>query len=102
LVQAGLQRLVSIDSATMAEHERNRGLAGLEARLIEGIERARRHGIPVWASVTVSRLVNYEDLPATLDHLGFGSVSFSYPRRVPFGSTSLVYDAQSPLIDPLA
>jgi MoaA/NifB/PqqE/SkfB family radical SAM enzyme len=71
LAEAGLKRLlVSIDSAAMAEHERNRGLARLEQRLIEGIARARHFGIPVCASVTVSRLVNYEDLPATLRRLG--------------------------------
>jgi hypothetical protein len=44
-------------------------------------------------------LVRYEDLPATLQRLGFDDVSFSYPRREPFGSSSLVYDNQSKLID---
>jgi MoaA/NifB/PqqE/SkfB family radical SAM enzyme len=100
LAQAGLKRLlISIDSAAMEQHEKNRGLPGLERRLIAGIGRARGYGIPVWASVTVSRLVKYEDLPATLKRLGFDSVSFSFPRREPFGSTSLVYDSRSKLID---
>jgi len=78
LVAAGLSRLmVSIDSAGLAEHERNRGLEGLEHRLAEGIAQA---------------------LPDTLRRLGFDCASFSYPRREPFGSTSLVY-GESPLVD---
>lgn len=48
--------------------------------------------------MTVSRLVRYDQLPATLRRLGFDNVSFSYPRREPFGSTSLVY-GDSQLVD---
>ena len=100
MAAAGLSRLiVSIDSANLAEHERNRGLEGLERRLVEGIAQARVCGLPVQASVTVNRLVGYDELPATLLHLGFDCVSFSYPRREPFGSTSLVYDGESHLVD---
>ncbi len=100
LAQAGLSRLiVSIDSARLAEHERNRGLEGLERRLVEGIAGARARGLPVQASVTVSRLVDYDELPDTLRRLGFDDVSFSYPRREPFGSTSLVYGERSQLVD---
>ena len=99
LAEAGLARLiVSIDSANLAEHERNRGLEGLEHRLADGIARARELGLPVQASVTVSRLIRYEELPDTLRRLGFDNVAFSYPRREPFGSTSLVYGA-SELVD---
>jgi hypothetical protein len=36
--------------------------------------------------VTVSRLVRYDELPATLRKLGFDAVGFSYSRREPFGS----------------
>jgi MoaA/NifB/PqqE/SkfB family radical SAM enzyme/DNA-binding XRE family transcriptional regulator len=100
LAAAGLKRLtVSIDSADMAEHERNRGLPGLAVRIEQGIASARAFSIPVDASVTVSRLVRYEALPATLTKLGFSGVNFSYPRREPFGSTSLVFDESSTLID---
>jgi MoaA/NifB/PqqE/SkfB family radical SAM enzyme len=100
LVDAGLDRLiVSIDSADRATHERNRGLEGLERRLIEGIAGARACGLPVQASVTVSRLLRYDELPATLQRLGFDEVSFSYPRREPFGSNSLVYGGDSTLVD---
>jgi MoaA/NifB/PqqE/SkfB family radical SAM enzyme len=100
MAAAGLSRLiVSIDSANLAQHERNRGLEGLERRLVEGIAQARVCGLPMQASVTVNRLVRYDELPATLLHLGFDCVSFSYPRREPFGTTSLVYDGESHLVD---
>ncbi len=100
LAAVGLKRLlVSIDSADMEAHERNRGLEGLEVRIREGVARSRALGIPVCASVTVSHLVRFESLPDTLGRLGFDVVAFSYPRRDPFGSTSLVYDENSALID---
>ena len=85
-----IQLIVSLDSADLAERERNRGLNGLERRLAEGIAQAREYGLPVQASVTVSRLVRYDALPETLRRLGFVYVAFSYPRAAPFGSTSLV------------
>src|SRR5262249_45834306 len=100
LAAAGLcQLIVSIDSHALAEHERNRGLEGLEHRLAEGIARARACGLPVQASVTVSRLVHYDELPDTLRRLGFDDVAFSYPRCDPLGSTSLVYGEESRLVD---
>jgi hypothetical protein len=67
--------------------------------MADGIARAHPCGLPVSASVTVSRLVRYDELPATLRRLGFDAVGFSYPRREPFGSTSLVYGAKSALVD---
>src|SRR5262249_28725757 len=46
LAAAGLSRLVvSIDSAELGAHERNRGLAGLERRLVDGIAAARSRGL---------------------------------------------------------
>ena len=100
LADAGLQRLeISIDSDSLAEHESNRGLEGLTERLIEGIREAHAYGLPVVACVTVNRLVRYERLPETLDHLGFDAVVFSYPRRNPLGSSSLVFDGDSHLVD---
>jgi MoaA/NifB/PqqE/SkfB family radical SAM enzyme len=99
LAAAGLDRvIISLDSAKLAEHERNRGLQGLERRLVEGIARAHACGLPAQASVTVSRLARYDELPDTLQRLGFDNVSFSYPRREPLGSTSLVY-GESQLVD---
>jgi MoaA/NifB/PqqE/SkfB family radical SAM enzyme len=100
LAAAGLGRLIiSLDSAELAEHERNRGLVGLGSRLTRGVAHAHALGLPVQASVTVSRLVRHERLPDTLRQLGFDDVSFSYPRREPFGSTSLVYSGGSQLVD---
>ena len=99
LAAVGLCRLiVSLDSADLAEHERNRGLKGLERRLAEGIAQARDYGLPVQASVTVNRLVRYDELPDTLRRLGFDNVAFSYPRHEPLGSSSLVY-GESDLVD---
>jgi MoaA/NifB/PqqE/SkfB family radical SAM enzyme len=99
LAAAWLDRLiVSIDSADLAEHERNRGLEGLEDRIAEGIARARKYRLPVQASVTVNRLVRFEELPDTLRRLVFDDLAFSYPRREPLGSTSLVYGT-SDLVD---
>lgn len=100
LATAGLRRLlVSIDSHSMAKHELNRGLEGLRRRIAEGVARARELGIPTSASVTVSRLVDYEALPETLERLGFHAVTFSYPNREAFRSNSLVYSEHSALID---
>jgi MoaA/NifB/PqqE/SkfB family radical SAM enzyme len=100
LAAAGLRRLlVSIDSDSMAKHEVNRGLDGLHRRIADGIARARKLGIPASASVTVNRLVDYQALPDALQRLGFHAVTFSYPRREPFGSSSLVYSEDSVLID---
>jgi MoaA/NifB/PqqE/SkfB family radical SAM enzyme len=100
LAAAGLRRLlISIDSDSMAKHDLNRGLSGLHRRIAEGIKRAAALGIPTSASVTVNRLVDYEALPEALERLGFYAVTFSYPRREPFGSSSLVYSEHSALID---
>lgn len=99
LVAAGLGTLlVSIDSHSLSAHERNRGLEGLGERVRMGLAAARRNGIPTLASVTVSRLVQYDLLPGLLNWLGFDGVTFSYPRLEPLGSSSLVYNPNSALI----
>ena len=100
LADAGLQNLlVSIDSADPEAHDRNRGLRGGSQRIARGIARINARGVPVMASVTVSKLVDFDALPATLRRLGFDAVSFSYPRKEPFGSSSLVYGEDSDLVD---
>jgi MoaA/NifB/PqqE/SkfB family radical SAM enzyme len=91
--------LVSIDSHSMKDHERNRGLRGLKKRIQSGLVVAREHGIPTIASITMSRLVDYESLPEVLSDLGFDFATFSYPRRRPLGSSSLVYSKDSALVD---
>jgi len=100
LIDAGLQTLlVSIDSHSMADHESNRGLKGLETRLRSGLATARRSGITTLASITVNKLVRYETLPGLLRSFGFDAVTFSYPRKERFGSSSLVFGETSPLVD---
>jgi MoaA/NifB/PqqE/SkfB family radical SAM enzyme len=100
LVDAGLGTLlVSIDSHSLEEHERNRGLYGVGERIQQGLVFARSRGVPTMASVTVSRLVRFQDLPELLRRLGFDGVTFSYPRRTPFESSSLVFSQNSPLIN---
>jgi len=100
LIEAGLQTLlVSIDSHSMTDHECNRGLKGLETRLRSGLATARRSGITTLASITVNKLVRYEALPDLLRSLGFDAVTFSYPRKEPFGSSSLVFGETSSLVD---
>src|SRR5215472_6466080 len=59
---------------------------------------AHAYRLAVQASVTVNRLVRYDELPDTLRRLGFDDVAFSYPRREPLGSSSLVY-GDSDLVD---
>jgi MoaA/NifB/PqqE/SkfB family radical SAM enzyme len=99
LIAAGLGTLVvSIDSHSLADHERNRGLQGVGARIRDGLAAARSGRIPAFASVTVNRLVNYEHLPELLRSLGFDAVSFSYPRVEPLGSSSMAFSPDSALI----
>ncbi|TCM20364.1 MoaA/NifB/PqqE/SkfB family radical SAM enzyme [Novosphingobium sp. PhB165] len=100
LAKAGLQNLlVSIDSHDLAAHEANRGLRNLTDRIARGIVQLKARGVPVMASVTVNKLVDFAALPDTLRQLGFDAVTFSYPRKDPFGSSSLVYDEDSDLVD---
>jgi MoaA/NifB/PqqE/SkfB family radical SAM enzyme len=100
LVRAGLGTLlVSIDSHSMAEHERNRGLQGVGERIRQGLAVARRSHIPTMASVTVSRLVQFDALPELLQRLGFDAVVFSWPRRAPLGSSSMVFNPDSALLN---
>jgi MoaA/NifB/PqqE/SkfB family radical SAM enzyme len=99
LAEAGLNTLlVSLDSHSIEQHERNRGLRGLGERMRQGVAASRRHRIPALASITVSRLVSYQALAPTLRELGFDAVTFCYPRRERLGSSSLIYDEASPLI----
>lgn len=97
LIAAGLGTLlVSIDSHSTEAHELNRGLKGVGERIRAGVAKVHEHGIPAISVVTVSHLVKYDELPALLADLGFDAVSFSYPRKEPFGSSSLVYGSEWP------
>lgn len=100
VLDAGLGTLlISIDSHSLEKHEKNRGLRGVGERIKAGVTKAKARGVPAIAVVTVNHLVEYEKLPELLSSLGFDAVSFSYPRKEPFGSSSLVYGAESELVD---
>ncbi len=100
MADAGLGTLfVSIDSHSMDEHERNRGLPGLGARIREGLIEARRLGVTTLASVAVNRLVDFDRLPSLLSGLGFWGVNFSYPRREEGGPSPLGFGMATPLTD---
>ncbi len=77
---AGLSSFViSVDAASAAAHERNRGLPGVCRRIRAANQEIARLRLHATASVTMSRLVDYERLPEFLTDLGFASVTFSYP-----------------------
>lgn len=100
LAQGGLSFLhVSIDSHSMDTHERNRGLLGLGARVREGLVHARRAGLLTFASVTISRLVDFDKLPPLLLDLGFEGIVFSYPRRENMALSPLGFGSETPLTD---
>lgn len=100
VVKAGLGTLlVSLDSDSVAKHEENRGLKGVCERIRKGVKIARDNGVTTISVVTVNHLVNFEKLPDLLKDLGFDAVSFSYPRKEPFGSSSLVYSDDCDLVD---
>ncbi len=101
LPAAGITTLfVSIDAADAAVHERNRGLKGVCERIRSSIPRMAERGVTPIASVTMSRLVtDYPALAHFLRELGFAAVTFSYPRKAPLGSSSLVWSEDSSLVD---
>ena len=82
LAAAGLSSaIISIDAATTEAHESNRGLPGVCEKIREANRVLKALHIGSTASVTMSRLVDYDALPDFLTSLGFHSVTFSYPLR---------------------
>jgi MoaA/NifB/PqqE/SkfB family radical SAM enzyme len=80
LADAGLSSfIISIDAAEAETHERNRGLPGVCERIREANAVIGELGLHSTASVTMSRLVDYDVLPDFLKSLGFKAVTFSYP-----------------------
>ncbi len=91
LADAGLASVyISIDAASADVHEKNWGLPGVCARIREANVILKRADIGTAASVTMSRLVDYEKLPAFMESLGFDSLTFSYPLAA-LSSTYLSY-----------
>jgi hypothetical protein len=92
--------LISIDAPDVEMHETNRGLRGACARIAAATGRMRSLEITAIASVTMSRLIrDYKALASFLCGLGFSAVTFSYQRRTPLGSSSLVRSEDSDLVD---
>jgi MoaA/NifB/PqqE/SkfB family radical SAM enzyme len=80
MTDAGLSSLIiSVDAASQAVHEQNRGLPGVCERIRQAVATLHELGMHATASVTMSKLVDYEALPEFLSSLGFTSVVFSYP-----------------------
>jgi MoaA/NifB/PqqE/SkfB family radical SAM enzyme len=78
--EAGLSSFViSIDAADAEAHEANRGLPGVCDKIREANAEIESLGMIATASVTLSRLLDLDKLPAFLKDLGFTSVTFSYP-----------------------
>jgi MoaA/NifB/PqqE/SkfB family radical SAM enzyme len=79
-IAAGLSSFViSIDAASAEVHEENRGLPGVCDKIREANKIISELGLIATASVTLSRLLDLDRLPAFLTDLGFESVTFSYP-----------------------
>jgi len=98
LADAGLSSfLISIDAMDVKIHESNRGLPGVCERILESNRIIKKLRLGSTASVTMSRLVDYENLPPFLESLGFSSVTFSYPLTH-LGSSFLGY-AKSKLVN---
>jgi len=101
LAASGLKNVyVSIDAATIAEHENNRGLKGLGKRILSATERMPGLGITPIAQVTMNKMISdYRALTKLLGELGFQAVAFSYPQKARLGSTTLAWSSQSLLVD---
>ena len=80
MVNSGLSSLIiSIDAASKETHEENRGLPGVCERIKQANATLAKHKMHATASITMSRLVDYDALPDFLNSLGFTSAVFSYP-----------------------
>ena len=100
LATAGLKVVyISLDSAELDQHERNRGLKGVRHRIRAANARMKDLGITSCAQVTISKLISdYRALVPTLAELGFAGLTFSYPQRSRLGSSSLAWSSDSSLV----
>src|SRR4029077_11395394 len=71
--------VISIDAANAQEDEDTRGVPALSDKVREPNREITSRGLISTASVTLSRLLEIDALPAFLDDLGFKAVTFSYP-----------------------
>jgi len=100
LAASGLKTVyVSIDAASIADHEANRGLKGVGKRIRSATSKMPSLGMTALAQVTMSKLIgDYHALVPLLRELGFEAVAFSYPQRARLGSSSLAWSADSDLM----
>ena len=101
LAAAGLKTVyVSIDAATIADHEANRGLEGVCDRIRMATSHMPELGMTAIAQVTMSKLIDdYQALVPLLRELGVCAVAFSYPQSARLGSSSLAWSADSRLVN---
>lgn len=101
LVNSGLKTIyISIDAASVADHESNRGLNRLVERIRGATARMPKLGVTAIAQVTMSKLIkDYRLLVPFLRDLGFEAVAFSYPQRARLGSSSLAWSDTSKLMN---
>lgn len=98
LHEAGLSSfIISVDAASRERHEANRGLPNVCDKIREANAHIKQLGLHATASITMSRLVDYDALPDFLSSLGFTSAVFSYPLTY-LASNFLGY-ANSELVD---
>lgn len=80
LHDAGLSSfIISVDAASQELHEKNRGLPNVCQKIREANALISDLKMHTTASITMSRLVDYDALPDFLTSLGFTSAVFSYP-----------------------
>jgi MoaA/NifB/PqqE/SkfB family radical SAM enzyme len=97
--------IISIDAATSQAHETNRGLPGVCEKIRAANQLIAELGLHSTASVTMSRLVDYQALPDFLKSLGFKAVTFSYPLSelrsnfLSFSDSHLVSYTQDELLE---
>ena len=101
LADAGLKTVyVSLDAASVAAHEGNRGLNGLVERIRCATAQMLELGMTAVAQVAMSKLIqNYAALGPFLRELGFVAVAFSYPQQARLGSSSLAWSESSQLMN---
>ena len=106
LHDAGLSSfIISVDAASEETHEENRGLPNVCDKIREANKVIAELKMHATASITMSRLVDYDALPEFLSSLGFTSAVFSYPLTylgsnfLGFSDSNLVDHSKEELID---
>ena len=106
LHDAGLSSfIISVDAASEEAHEQNRGLPNVCDKIRQANQVISELKMHATASITMSRLVDYDALPDFLSSLGFTSAVFSYPLTylgsnfLGFSDSKLVDHSKEELVD---